>query len=99
MAQSNYSLILRNVSVLPKCHKTYKTMKCSTSRAIRRMVGGMPLGIILAAVWIELLSPAAIADELRRGFDLLETEMRDLPERQRNMRASFWPTRGSGSHL
>ncbi|MEZ4672902.1 MAG: hypothetical protein R2932_01505 [Caldilineaceae bacterium] len=53
---------------------------------ICRMVGGMPLGIILAATWVEHLAPATIATELTRGFDLLETELRDLPERQRSMR-------------
>ena len=52
---------------------------------ICRMVGGMPLGIILAAAWVEHLSPASIAAELTQGFDLLETELRDLPERQRSM--------------
>lgn len=54
---------------------------------ICRMVGGMPLGIILAATWVEHLSPATIATELTQGFDLLETELRDLPERQRSMQA------------
>lgn len=54
---------------------------------ICRLVGGMPLGIILAAAWVSTLSPEEIAAELTRGFDLLETELRDLPDRQRNMRA------------
>jgi predicted ATPase/DNA-binding SARP family transcriptional activator len=53
---------------------------------ICRLVGGMPLGIIMAAAWVEVLSPAEIAADLTRGFDLLETELRDLPERQRSMR-------------
>ena len=53
---------------------------------ICRMVGGMPLGIILAATWVEHLAPATIAAELTRGFDLLAAELRDLPERQRSMR-------------
>lgn len=52
---------------------------------ICRMVGGMPLGIILAATWVEHLTPATIATELTAGFDLLEAELRDLPERQRSM--------------
>ncbi len=54
---------------------------------ICRLVGGMPLGILLAASWIEVLSPAEIAAELSQGFDLLEKELRDLPERQQSMRA------------
>ena len=53
---------------------------------ICRLVGGMPLGIILAAARIPLLAPADIAAELTQGFDLLETPLRDVPDRQRNMR-------------
>jgi len=56
---------------------------------ICRLVGGIPLGVILAAGWIELLSPAQIAAELTQGFDLLEMQWRDLPERQRSMRTVF----------
>ena len=36
---------------------------------ICRLVGGMPLGIILAAAWVEHLSLAEIAVELANGFD------------------------------
>ncbi|MEZ4674843.1 MAG: AAA family ATPase [Caldilineaceae bacterium] len=53
---------------------------------ICQLVGGMPLGIILAATWIEVLSPAEIVTELRQSFDFLAAELRDLPERQRSMR-------------
>ena len=56
---------------------------------ICQLVRGMPLGIILAATWLELLTPTEIAAELVRSLDFLETEMRDLPERQRSMRAVF----------
>jgi len=54
---------------------------------ICQLVGGMPLGIILAAAWVEVLSPSDIVTELSQGFDFLESELRDLPERQRSMRA------------
>src|SRR5262249_54487816 len=43
----------------------------------------------LAAAWIESLSLAEIADEIQRGLDFLESEMRDLPARHRNIRAMF----------
>jgi predicted ATPase/DNA-binding SARP family transcriptional activator len=56
---------------------------------ICRLVQGMPLGLILAATWVELLSPAEIADELAHNLDFLETEMSDLPQRQQSMRAVF----------
>jgi predicted ATPase/DNA-binding SARP family transcriptional activator len=52
-------------------------------------VEGMPLGILLAAAWVGVLTPAEIRTQVARGFDFLETELRDLPERQRSMRAVF----------
>jgi len=56
---------------------------------ICRLVQGMPLGIVLAAGWVELLSPAEIAEELGQGIDILESDMHDIPERQRSMQAVF----------
>jgi len=68
-------------------HQTLHADEMQYIARICRLVGGMPLGIILAAAWVEVLSPAEIAAELTQGFDWLETELRDLPERQRSMRA------------
>ena len=56
---------------------------------ICRMVQGTPLGILLAASWLEVLTPREIAEEISRSLDFLETEMHDLPERQRSLRAVF----------
>ncbi|MBN1657401.1 MAG: AAA family ATPase [Anaerolineae bacterium] len=56
---------------------------------ICHMVEGMPLGILLAAAWTEMLSPAEIAAEIRRSLDFLATDQRDLPARQRSLRAVF----------
>lgn len=56
---------------------------------ICHLVGGMPLALMLAAGWLELLSLAEIADELARSPDFLESELRDLPERHRSMRTVF----------
>jgi predicted ATPase len=61
---------------------TYLTRIC-------RLVGGMPLGILLAAAWVEMLTPAEIAAEIGRSLDFLESELRDVPARQRSMRAVF----------
>jgi predicted ATPase len=58
-------------------------------RRICRLVGGMPLGIVLAASWVGALRPDEIAIEIGRSFDFLTTEMRDVPERQRSLRAAF----------
>jgi class 3 adenylate cyclase/predicted ATPase/tetratricopeptide (TPR) repeat protein len=56
---------------------------------IGRLVQGMPLGIELAAGWLEILSPGEIAAEIERSLDVLATDLSDVPERQRSMRAVF----------
>ena len=54
---------------------------------ICQLVQGMPLGIVLATAWIELLSPAEIAAEIQSSLDILEVDYSDLPLRQQSMRA------------
>jgi predicted ATPase/DNA-binding SARP family transcriptional activator len=56
---------------------------------ICRLVQGMPLGILLAAAWVDVLAAADIEAEIERGLDFLQTDFRDLPERQRSLRAVF----------
>jgi predicted ATPase/DNA-binding SARP family transcriptional activator len=56
---------------------------------ICRLVAGMPLALELAASWVDMLSLADIAGELQQGLDILESELRDVPERQRSVRASI----------
>jgi DNA-binding SARP family transcriptional activator/predicted ATPase len=56
---------------------------------ICRLVEGMPLGIVLAAAWVGVLTPAEIASEIGQSLEFLVAELRDLPERQRSMRAAF----------
>lgn len=56
---------------------------------ICRLVQGMPLGILLAAQWVSVLSAAEIVEELQRGLDLLEAEGSELPDRQRSIRVVF----------
>ena len=56
---------------------------------ISQHVSGMPLGILLAASWLSMLSPHEIADEIQQGMDFLESDIDDLPERQRSIRAVF----------
>jgi serine/threonine protein kinase/tetratricopeptide (TPR) repeat protein len=56
---------------------------------ICRLVQGMPLGILLAASWVEMLTPKEIAAEVTYSLDFLETELRDIPDRHRSIRAVF----------
>ena len=52
---------------------------------ICQLVGGMPLGIELAASWVRLLSCAEIAREIEQDLDILKTAWRDVPERHRSI--------------
>ena len=56
---------------------------------ICRLVQGVPLGILLAAAWVDMLSLEETAEEISESLDFLETETRDMPERHRSMRAVF----------
>jgi predicted ATPase/DNA-binding SARP family transcriptional activator len=56
---------------------------------ICRFVEGMPLAILLAAAWVQMLSPAEIAAQIGQSLDFLETDLRDVPERHRSIRAVF----------
>lgn len=50
------------------------------------LVSGMPLAINLAAGWLRIMSCEEIVRELEQNLDLLNTTLRDLPERQRSIR-------------
>jgi len=56
---------------------------------ITQLVGGMPLGLELAASWVNILAPDEIAAEIEQSLDFLESSMQDVPERQRSVRAVF----------
>ncbi|MFZ4659905.1 MAG: ATP-binding protein [Caldilineaceae bacterium] len=56
---------------------------------ICRLVGGMPLALELAASWVHTLSCAEIAREIEQSLDFLAVNHRNLPERQRSVRATF----------
>lgn len=56
---------------------------------ICRLVDGVPLGIELAAPWVRLMSPAAIAAEIEHNIDFLSATLHNVPERHRSLRAVF----------
>ena len=56
---------------------------------ICKLVEGMPLAIELSAVWTRTLSFQEIALEIEKNLDFLSTNMRDIPERHRSLRAVF----------
>jgi len=56
---------------------------------ICRLVEGMPLGIELAAAWVGKRTCAEIREGIAHSLDTLTTELRDVPERHRSVRAAF----------
>lgn len=56
---------------------------------ICELVGGMPLGIELAAAWTPLVTCQEIASEIERSIDFLTSSFRDVPDRHRSVRAAF----------
>jgi predicted ATPase len=56
---------------------------------ICQLVQGMPLAILLAASWVDVLALEEIAEEIRQSLDLLQTDLRDMPIHQRSIRATF----------
>lgn len=56
---------------------------------ICNQVQGLPLGIELAAAWLEMLTVQEIVDEIDRSLDFLESNLQDVPERHRSIRAVF----------
>jgi tetratricopeptide (TPR) repeat protein len=49
----------------------------------------MPLALVLAAGWLELLTFEEVAGEIAASLDILESQARDMPDRQRSVRAAF----------
>jgi predicted ATPase/DNA-binding CsgD family transcriptional regulator len=56
---------------------------------ICRLVEGMPLAILLAAAWVETISPAQIGREIKQDIDFLEMRFQDAPKRHWSIRAIF----------
>ncbi len=68
---------------------TLKTEDLEALAEILRLTGGMPLGILLAAAWVDMLSIPDIAVEIAKSLDFLETTLGDVPDRHRSIRAVF----------
>lgn len=56
---------------------------------ICRLVQGVPLGIVIAAAWGNILPIKEIQYKIQRSLDFLQTEQRDMPARHRSIRAIF----------
>ncbi len=58
-------------------------------KRICRLVQGIPLGIELAAAWVDMFALEEIAAEIAKNTDFLATDAYAAPERQRSLRAVF----------
>ena len=56
---------------------------------ICRLLDGMPLGLEMVAVWVDLLPLREIASEIKNNLDFLAADFSDWPDRHRSMRAVF----------
>lgn len=56
---------------------------------ICQLVGGLPLAIELSAGWVNALTPADIATEIRKNIDILTSTRRNVADRHRSMREVF----------
>lgn len=81
-------LFLHNVGLV---RPGYRPNRDDLAQVVRicRLVQGMPLALLLAAAWAEVLSPGEIYAQIVRSLDFLEADLRDLPDRQRSLRAVF----------
>lgn len=57
--------------------------------SICQLMGGLPLGIELAAARVRSLSCEEIAEELEEDYNFLATELTDIPERHRSLSIVF----------
>jgi predicted ATPase/DNA-binding CsgD family transcriptional regulator len=88
---SDYSAVQLFIDHAKRTRPTFKLNERDAQHvaAICRLVDGIPLAIVMAASWMNALSLAEIADEIRKSLDFLEIETRDVPARHRSMRAVF----------
>lgn len=56
---------------------------------ICQLVGGMPLGIELAAAWLTTLSCAEIASEIEKNLAILTAQVRDISQRHQSIAVIF----------
>ncbi len=88
---SEYSALQLFVERARQVQRNFATTSTDVAAILRigRITEGMPLALELAAAALRAHPCTVIASALESGQQLLSTQMRDLPERQRSMQAVF----------
>lgn len=88
---TNYSALRLFLDSARRVRPEFEITENNAEAVVRicQQIDGLPLGIVLAANWLNMLSVSEIADELRHSVDILNVDLVDLPERHRGMRAVF----------
>jgi predicted ATPase/DNA-binding CsgD family transcriptional regulator len=89
---STYAAVKLFVACAQRAQPHFRLTDASSVVSICQRVQGMPLAIELAAAWVASLSPKEVADEIQRDADVLQTTLRDVPERLRSVRMVFEAT-------
>jgi DNA-binding SARP family transcriptional activator/predicted ATPase len=87
----SYSAVQLFVQLAQQVLPSYQLMPENTPyvRRLCRLVAGSPLALKLAAAWVRIFTCDRIVNDIEQNLDLLSTQMRDIPARQRSMRAVF----------
>ena len=87
----NYSVVELFVALARHVRTGFTLTEKNKVEVVRicRAVNGIPLGIELAAAWVQVLSCAEIASQIEHNIDFLASTKRDMPERHRSLRAVF----------
>ncbi|MAT97067.1 MAG: hypothetical protein CL608_07995 [Anaerolineaceae bacterium] len=74
-----------------RCRHSFTLAEANRAAIVRicHLVGGMPLGLELAASWVHSLSCTEIAREIERDLDFLTVTTRNVAGRHRSIRAVF----------
>ena len=82
----------RAAAILPDVEQNVLLQTAVSRQAVRRicdLMEGLPLGIELAAAALPYHTLPEIVSEIERNINFLAVEQRDLPPRQRSLRAAF----------
>lgn len=88
---STYSSVTLFVERARRTWQAFSLDQNNLAHIIRicKLVQGNPLGIELAAVWVDHFSPAEMVEAIQEDLDFLADTRQDIPARHRSMRVVF----------